>query len=115
MEQRGLAQMKCVPCRGGTPPLDAGKRAALLARLEGWSLNAAGHLEKTFLFRDFKEALAFVDRIGELAEGQGHHPDVYLSWGRVRLELWTHKIEGLTQSDFVLAAKMDALLRPARI
>jgi 4a-hydroxytetrahydrobiopterin dehydratase len=66
-------------------------------------------LEKTYLFKNFAEALAFVNRVGALAEEQGHHPDVYLAWGRVRLEIWTHKIKGLTESDFVFAAKCDRL------
>lgn len=67
------------------------------------------HLEKTYPFKDFREALAFTNRVGELAENQGHHPDIYLAWGKVQLKIWTHKIDGLTESDFVFAAKADQL------
>jgi len=70
------------------------------------------HLEKEYRFKDFRTALTFTNRIGELAEAQGHHPDIYLSWGKVRLAIWTHKINGLTESDFILAAKADILEAP---
>jgi len=70
------------------------------------------HLEKEYRFKDFRTALAFTNRIGELAETQGHHPDIFLSWGRVRLAIWTHKINGLTESDFIFAAKADILEAP---
>jgi 4a-hydroxytetrahydrobiopterin dehydratase len=74
-----------------------------------WTVIAGHHLEKEFRFRDFREALAFTNRVGELAEQQGHHPDIHLAWGKVRVEIWTHKIDGLTRSDFVLAAKIDGV------
>ncbi|MDW8308766.1 MAG: 4a-hydroxytetrahydrobiopterin dehydratase [Verrucomicrobiales bacterium] len=108
-----LAAKECVPCRGGVPPLKGRALLDLEAKLGGgWQVIREHHLEKEFSFRDFREALAFTNKIGELAEQQGHHPDLYLAWGKVRVTLWTHKIDGLTESDFVLAAKIDALPRP---
>ncbi len=105
-----LANETCVPCRGGVPPL-AGEELAALARElgNGWSVVNGHHLEKETAFRDFAEALAFTNRVGALAEEQGHHPDIYLAWGKVRITIWTHKINGLSRSDFVLAAKIDQL------
>ena len=106
-----LAKQTCVPCRGGVPPLAPPEREALLQRLGGgWRVVDGHHLEKAYEFADFAEGLAFVNRVGAMAEEQGHHPDVYLAWGAVRIEIWTHKINGLTESDFVFAAKADALL-----
>lgn len=105
----GLAARACVPCRKGTPPLDAAAVAALLPEVPGWEAPGAKRLERTFRFPDFARALAFTDRVGGLAEGQGHHPDLHLSWGRVRVEIWTHAAGGLTESDFVLAAKIDRI------
>jgi 4a-hydroxytetrahydrobiopterin dehydratase len=78
----------------------------------GWKAVAGHHLEKEYSFADFKQALDFTNKIGEIAEHQGHHPDIYLAWGKVRLTIWTHKIDGLTESDFILAAKADDILRP---
>lgn len=105
-----LAEMECVPCKGGVPPLGEREFSALLARLGGgWRVVDGHHLEKEYRFADFREALAFTNRVGELAEAQRHHPDIRLSWGRVVLTIWTHKINGLTESDFVLAAKADLL------
>ena len=106
-----LASRPCVACRGGTPPLRGEAIAALLPKLDGWRAEGAHHLTKEFAFKDFRDALAFVNRVGELAEAQRHHPDVHLAWGRVRIDVWTHKIDGLTESDFVLAAKIDRLPR----
>jgi 4a-hydroxytetrahydrobiopterin dehydratase len=104
----GLAQKQCVPCRGGVPPLTAAENDKLLRELGGgWKVVDNHHLEKEYRFPDFKEALAFTNRVGELAEAQGHHPDMHLAWGKVRVTVWTHKIDGLTESDFVLAAKAD--------
>lgn len=105
-----LASRECVPCRGGVPPLTAEERAPLLAELEGWSVVDEHHLSKLFTFPNFVDALAFVNRVAEVAEKNGHHPDVLLSWGKVRVDIWTHKINGLTESDFVLAAKCDRVL-----
>ena len=103
-----LAEQTCVPCRGGVPPMEADEAERLLARLDGgWDVVETHHLERSYEFPDFAEALAFVNAIGEIAEEQGHHPDIHLSWGRVGVEIWTHKIDGLTESDFVLAAKFD--------
>jgi 4a-hydroxytetrahydrobiopterin dehydratase len=90
------------------PPLKGGELARLRQELKpDWQLVGEHHLEKEFKFKDFREALEFTNRVGELAEAQGHHPDIYLGWGKVRLTIWTHKIDGLTESDFVLAAKVD--------
>ena len=107
-----LAAKQCVPCRGGVPPLAAGPLEELLGQLgpNGWQVVENHHLEKSYTFADFSLALAFVNRLGALAEEQGHHPDIYLAWGKVRVTVWTHKIDGLTESDFVLAAKADAAL-----
>lgn len=105
-----LAEQECVPCRGGVPPLEGEELNELRRELDaGWDVVESHHLEKSFDFPDFVSALDFVNRVGELAEEQGHHPDLHLSWGEVRVEIWTHKIDGLTESDFVLAAKIEEL------
>jgi 4a-hydroxytetrahydrobiopterin dehydratase len=107
-----LSQKECVPCRGGVPPLPPEEQEALLGHLEaGWELVEQHHLRREFRFANFVEALRFTNAVGELAEEQGHHPDIHLSWGRVVLEIWTHKIDGLTESDFVWAAKAERLPR----
>ena len=105
-----LAEKQCVPCKGGVPPL-AGEPLRALARElgGGWRVVDDHHLEKEFRFPDFRQALDFTNRVGELAEEQNHHPDLHLAWGRVRVVIWTHKIDGLTESDFVFAAKADRL------
>jgi 4a-hydroxytetrahydrobiopterin dehydratase len=104
----GLADNKCVPCRGGVPPIESTKAQALLKQLgRGWQINQEGHLERLYTFKDFADALAFVNRVGAVAEREGHHPDLFLSWGKCKVEIWTHKINGLTESDFFLAAKAD--------
>lgn len=108
----GLADKSCVPCRGGIPPLTAAQIAPLAAQVDGWEVVRDHHLRKTFTFRDFARALAFVNRVGAVAEAEGHHPDLHLSWGRVVVEIWTHAIDGLTESDFVLAAKIDREYHP---
>jgi 4a-hydroxytetrahydrobiopterin dehydratase len=107
-----LADKRCVPCQGGVPPLTAEERAPLLAALgpNGWKVVEGHHLEKEYRFPDFAQALAFVNRIGAIAEEEGHHPDIALAWGKVGVTIWTHKIDGLTESDFVLAAKLDRAL-----
>jgi len=104
-----LADQDCVACRGGEPPMAANEVGLLLPEIDGWQAPRNHHLTKTFKFPDFKAALAFVDRVGAMAEQQNHHPDLHLSWGRVTVEIWTHKIDGLTESDFVFAAKCDRL------
>ena len=103
-----LASKQCVPCRGGVPPLKGAEVQALREKLgNDWQVMEEHHLEKSFRFKDFREALDFTVRVGELAEQQGHHPDIYLAWGKVKLTIWTHKIDGLTESDFIFAAKAD--------
>jgi len=103
-----LADNKCVPCRGGVPPMERAKAEGMLKQLErGWQLNKDGHLERLYTFKDFAEALNFVNKVGAVAEAEGHHPDLYLAWGKCKVELWTHKINGLTESDFYMAAKAD--------
>ncbi|MHC4605578.1 MAG: 4a-hydroxytetrahydrobiopterin dehydratase [Planctomycetota bacterium] len=103
--------MSCVPCKGGVPALKGLPLARFLAELGGgWKVVAEHHLEKEFRFRDFRGALEFTNRVGLLAEEQGHHPDILLAWGKVRVTVWTHKIDGLTKSDFIFAARTDALL-----
>ncbi len=104
-----LADKQCVPCRGGVPPLEEGKVNELLAQLDGWAVEKGHHLTRSLSFGDFKTALSFVNKVGDVAEEQGHHPDIHLAWGMVKVETWTHKIDGLTESDFILAAKIDRL------
>ena len=108
-EVAGLADNACVPCRGGVPPLKGEELLRLSAQLPDWKVIEEHHLEKSFLFPDFRSALEFVNRVGEVAEEQGHHPDLTLSWGKVDAKIYTHKIAGLTESDFILAAKIDRL------
>ena len=107
-----LADQQCIPCRGGVPALERGRIDELLAQLaSGWALTDSGHLLRTYEFRDFAEALAFANRVGAIAEQQGHHPDLHVAWGHCGVEIWTHKIAGLTESDFFLAAKADRAFR----
>lgn len=106
-----LSDRECVPCKGGVPPLSEEQSGKLLAELEpDWKLVDNHHIERTYKFPNFAEALAFTNRVGDVAEEQGHHPDIELGWGRVKIILCTHKIKGLTESDFILAAKADAAL-----
>ena len=104
-----LASKSCVPCRGGVPPLSGSALEKYARLLPSWRVVDGHHLEREFSFPNFRTALEFTNRVGNLAEEQGHHPDIYLAWGKVRITLWTHKIDGLTESDFVLAAKIDEL------
>lgn len=104
-----LASRSCEPCRGGVPPLKGRELAALAKQLDGWSVVQEHHITKTFTFPNFQKALDFVNRVGVIAEDQGHHPDIYLTWGKAEIKLWTHKIDGLIESDFILAAKIDQL------
>jgi len=104
-----LAQKHCVPCRGGVPPLKGAELENLKALVNGWEVVNEHHLAKKYTFPDFQKALDFVNRAGAIAEQEGHHPDLYLSWGKVGVEIWTHKINGLTESDFILAAKFDQI------
>jgi 4a-hydroxytetrahydrobiopterin dehydratase len=108
---RDLASMECVPCRGGIPPYTHEEIQPYLADLgNGWEVVEDHHLQKEYRFKDFREALDFTNRVGELAEQVGHHPDVELAWGRVKLTVFTHKIGGLQEGDFVFAAKADRAL-----
>lgn len=107
-----LAARECVPCAGGVQPLKGEALADYRKQLgSDWQFAKEQRLEKDFRFTDFRGALAFTNRVGELAEHVGHHPDIRLSWGKVGITLWTHKIGGLSEADFVLAAKIDALPR----
>lgn len=107
-----LADNSCIPCRGGVPPLEAGRIEALLAELgDEWTVNSNGHLERSFRFQDFVESLRFANAVGAIAEDEGHHPDLLVRWGECRVEIWTHKIGGLTESDFFLAAKVSRARR----
>ncbi len=104
-----LAAKTCVPCRGDTPLLKGDGLLGLAAQVPDWEVVEEHHLRRRFRFKNFREALRFVNRVGELAEEQGHHPDVTFGWGYAEVAVWTHKIDGLTESDFVFAAKVDAL------
>ena len=104
-----LAERECVPCRGGAPPLTAAEIAPLLAQLKDWEVVNNHHLRKTHAFPDFRAALNFINRVGDVADAANHHPDIEFGWGRAVITLWTHKIDGLSESDFILAAKIDRL------
>jgi 4a-hydroxytetrahydrobiopterin dehydratase len=104
-----LASKQCVPCRGGVPPLQGEEIERLRAQLNDWEVINEHHLKKNYKFKNFREALKFVNQVGELAEEQGHHPDICFGWGNVEISIWTHKINGLTESDFILAAKIEEL------
>ena len=106
-DMSGLAAKHCVPCRGGVPPLAGEELRQLAAQVSDWKVIDEHHITKTFLFPDFKTALDFVNRVGAVAEEEGHHPDLTLAWGKVDVKTYTHKINGLTESDFILAAKID--------
>lgn len=103
-----LSQKKCTPCQGGASPLKGKELSDLMEKLgSGWQLIDEHHLQKEFSFKNFRKALTFTNSVGELAEMEGHHPDIYLAWGKVKLEVWTHKINGLTESDFIYSAKAN--------
>ncbi|MGH7951902.1 MAG: 4a-hydroxytetrahydrobiopterin dehydratase [Limisphaerales bacterium] len=105
-----LAQKECKACDGGTPRLTGGALKKIHEELDGgWKVLEEQRLEKQFKFPDFRRALDFTNQVGEIAEEQGHHPDIFLTWGEVRIQIWTHKISGLTESDFILAAKISEL------
>ena len=108
-----LAAKTCVPCRGGVPPLKGAELAPLSSQIPDWNVVNEHHISRRFSFPDFRTALDFVDKVGALAEEQGHHPDIFLAWGKVEITIWTHKIDGLTESDFILGAKIDRLYSPA--
>jgi 4a-hydroxytetrahydrobiopterin dehydratase len=104
-----LASKHCVPCRGGVPPLKGEALRPFMEQLPFWKVVDEHHLAKTFLFPDFMTALEFANEIGQVAEQEGHHPDLCVSWGKLDVQIYTHKIQGLTESDFILAAKIDQL------
>ena len=105
-----LAAMKCEPCQGGVPPLARERVSELLGQLSGWGVEKNHHLVRGFPFPDFVTALAFVNKVGALAEAEGHHPDISLGWGYAAVVFYTHKISGLHENDFIMAAKTTALL-----
>lgn len=108
----GLDEKTCVPCRGGVPPLKGEELAAVhrqLPQSAQWKVVNEHHIMRSYTFPDFRTALAFVNKVGALAEEQGHHPDILLAWGKVDITIWTHKVDGLTESDFILAAKINRL------
>jgi len=104
-----LASKNCVPCRGGVPPLAGKELDSLSKQVPEWKVMNSHHITRAFKFADFRQALAFVNKVGNLAEEQGHHPDIFLAWGKAEITTWTHAINGLTESDFILAAKIDKL------
>ncbi|MBI3036874.1 4a-hydroxytetrahydrobiopterin dehydratase [Candidatus Woesearchaeota archaeon] len=107
-----LAQKKCVPCERGTLPMQKEAAARLMKQVSGWQLlqiSGVDAIEKKYKFRDFAEAMMFVNKVAALAEEEGHHPDIKISWNKVTLTLWTHAIKGLSENDFIMAAKIDAL------
>ena len=109
-----LSNKSCVPCRGGIAPLTKNEYEPLLAELgEEWEVIDTHHLEKTILLKNFSEALTFTNQVGSIAEKEGHHPDIELGWGRVKIIIWTHKIDGLSESDFILAAKISDISNTA--
>jgi 4a-hydroxytetrahydrobiopterin dehydratase len=104
-----LAKRSCVPCHGGVPRLNGAEIEQFMNELQGWEVVGEHHLKKSYTFPNFRQALALVNRIGAVAEAAGHHPDISFGWGRVEVTLYTHAIDGLSESDFILAAKIDAL------
>ncbi len=103
-----LTEKRCVPCEGGVPPLGKSEMERLLAQIPGWSLSDKW-ISKEFQFKNFVEAMKLVNRVADLAEAEGHHPDIHIHYNRVRFDVWTHAIDGLSENDFILAAKIDAL------
>ena len=103
-----LTEKRCVPCEGGVPPLGKSEMERLLAQIPGWSLSDKW-ISKEFQFKNFVEAMKLVNRVAGLAEAEGHHPDIHIHYNRVRFDVWTHAIDGLSENDFILAAKIDAL------
>lgn len=108
-----LISKKCVPCEGGMPPMAKDEAENYLPQVSSWRLSAdAKKISREFIFKDFKESMAFINKVAALAEAEGHHPDIYIFWNRVRLELSTHAVKGLSENDFILAAKIDQLQNP---
>ena len=110
-EECGLSAKRCVPCKGGVEPLRGAELGAFCRQIDAaWEVREDKMLERSFIFRDFREALAFTNAVGKAAEEEGHHPEITLTWGRATVRLWTHKIGGLHENDFILAAKIDRLV-----
>lgn len=108
IELTELKDKKCIPCSAGAPSLTPEEIQEYLKDVkEGWELREDKFIEKTFKFKNFRQALDFTNQVGELAEEEGHHPDIFLAWGRVVVKLWTHKIGGLHENDFIMASKID--------
>lgn len=104
-----LENKSCIPCSGGVPPLSDQECKDLMKQLsKGWTINKAGHLHKEFIFKDFMGAMNLANKVAAIAEKEGHHPDLTIAWGKFTAEIWTHKINGLSESDFILAAKIEA-------
>jgi 4a-hydroxytetrahydrobiopterin dehydratase len=106
---KNLSDKKCVPCHGQAPRLSADEISEYSKQLSGWQLKNNRNLVKNFKFKDFKGALDFVNKIGAKAEAEGHHPDIEFGWGYVKIKLWTHAVDGLSENDFILATKIDAI------
>lgn len=107
-----LAEQQCVPCRGDTPPLKGEKLQEFYNQLEdSWVVENEHHLTREFEFKNFKEALEFTNQVGEMSEEQGHHPEIYLTWGKVKLKVYTHAIDGLSKSDFIWAARAEKIFQ----
>ena len=108
-----LLEKVCTPCRGGVPPLTREEAERYRGQVREWELlDDARRIRRAYRFRDFREALAFVQGVGELAEAEGHHPDIFFGWGYAHVKIWTHAIDGLSESDFILAAKIDKSREP---
>lgn len=106
-----LSDKKCVACEGGIPPLETEKVKEYMAELGGgWKTENGKKIKKDFKFKDFKEAIIFVNKIAEIAENEGHHPDIHIFYNQVIIELWTHAVGGLSENDFIMAAKIDKLI-----
>ena len=108
MYTMNLTTKKCVPCEGGVPPLSEAQLQRFMKMVKGWKL-VKGHIQKNYMFKDFVEASSWLEKIKFLAEAQGHHPDIHWSWNTITLDLYTHAIKGLSENDFILAAKINEL------
>ena len=104
-----LSKKRCVACEGNVLKMPKFLISKFLKKVKKWKINSKGRLYKEFKFKNFKEALSFVNKVGKIAEKEGHHPDIYFTWGKCNIELYTHAINGLHENDFILAAKIDKL------
>jgi|TARA_B110000263_G_C14950873_1_gene348040 4a-hydroxytetrahydrobiopterin dehydratase len=109
-----LDKKDCVPCKGGVPPFEISEIHKYLKKVDGWDVKKKEgdifFLEKTFPFKNFVESQKFVSQVGDIAEKQGHHPDIFFGWGYAKIQIFTHKIKGLVESDFILAAKINKII-----